>query len=65
MIGAIVVVTAVVSGLKDVVGASTGLVVVEVSNVVDGELPGVLTEQAPNVIAQTPMSAPIRAINQF
>lgn len=63
-IGATVVVTAVVSGLSDVVGASIGLVV-EVSNVVDGELLGVLTEHALNVIAQTPMSAPNRAIDQF
>lgn len=64
-IGATVVVTAVISGLSDVVGASIGLVVVEISNVVDGELLGVLTEHALNVIAQTPMSAPNRAIDQF
>ena len=63
-IGATVVVTAVVTGLSDVVGASIGLVV-EVSNVVDGELLGLLTEHALNVIAQTPMSAPNRAIDQF
>ena len=64
-IGATVVVTAVVSGLNNVVGTSIGLVVVEVSNVVDGALLGVLTEHALSEIAQTPMSAPIRAINQF
>lgn len=64
-IGATVVVTAVVSGLTNVVDASLGLVVVEVSNVVDGELLGVLTEHALNVIAPMPMSAPNRAIDQF
>ena len=64
-IGATVVVTAVISGLSDVVGASIGLVVVEISNVVDGELLGLLTEHALNVIAQRPMSAPNRAIDQF
>ncbi len=64
-IGATVVVTAVVSGLIDVVDVSIGLVVVEISNVVDGELLGVLTEQALNVTAQTPMRAPNRAMDQF
>ena len=64
-IGTTVVVTAVVSGLIDVVDASIGLVVVEISNVVDGALLGVLTEHALNVIAQMPMSAPNRAIDQF
>ena len=64
-IGATVVVTAVVSGLNIVVGTSIGLVVVEVSNVVDGALLGVLTEHALSEIAQTPMRAPNRAIDQF
>lgn len=64
-IGATVVVTTVVSGLNDVVDTSIGLVVVEVSNVVDGELLGVLTEHALNVTAQAPMSTPNRDIDQF
>ena len=63
-IGATVVVTAVVAGLKVVVETSVEIVVVE-DSIVDGERTGVLTEHALRVMAPMQTSAPNLAMHQF
>lgn len=62
--GVVVVATTVVGGLV-VVESAGGPVVVEISRVVDGKAPGLLTEQAPKTIAPTPIRAPNRDIYQL
>ena len=64
-VGANVVIGIVVSGPDVVVESTTGIVVVKISSVVDGDVTGSLRAQPLRVTADAAMRAPIFVMHQF